>query len=184
MVLCILKSKFFHQVCRSWKWCFCFFFYEDFSQVVKFQRFRFLCRETFGTHNLGKNLKKKKKQKHHRNTWWKELYFKIHKTLETDIWRPVEERTSWIQADKVQPVRHSPPTAGVQSSRLGPSMWVLWWTKWGLGGFFSGFLPFSPTTNFIPPFLHTHLIHFISFHQPLWWCIRRGRPVPLLLTDL
>ena len=34
-------------------------------------------------------------------------------------------------------------------------------------GFFAGFLPFPPTTNFIPPFLHTHLIHFVSFHQPL-----------------
>ena len=57
----------------------------------------------------------------------------------------------------------APPTAGVPSSSLGHSMWVSWWTKRGLGRFFSGFLPFSPTTNFIPPFLHTHLIHF-SFH--------------------
>ena len=62
----------------------------------------------------------------------------------------------------MQAVRHSPPTAGVPSSRLGPSMWVSWWTKRGLGRFFTGFLPFSSTTNFIPPFLHTHLIHFIS----------------------
>ena len=68
--------------------------------------------------------------------------------------------------------------------RLGHSMWVSWWTKRGLGRFFSGFLPFSPTTNFIPPFLHTHLIHFVSFHPPLWRCVRRGRPAPLLLTDL
>ena len=83
-----------------------------------------------------------------------------------------------------QAVRRSPPTAGVPSSRLGHSMWVSWWTKRGLGGFFTGFLPFSPTTNFIPPFLHTHLIHFVSFHPPLWWCVRRGRPAPLLLTDL
>ena len=52
-----------------------------------------------------------------------------------------------------QAVRHSPPTAEVPSSRLGHSMWVLWWTKRGLGRFFMGFLPFSPTTNFIPPFL-------------------------------
>ena len=70
------------------------------------------------------------------------------------------------------------------SSRLGPSMWVSWWTKRGQGRFFSGFLPFSPTTNFIPPFLHTHLIHFVSFHQPLWWCFRRGQPAPLLFIDL
>ena len=83
-----------------------------------------------------------------------------------------------------QAVRRSPPTAGVPSSRLGPSMWVSWWTKRGLGRFFMGFLPFSPTTNFIPPFLHAHLIHFVSFHQPLKWCVRRGRPAPLLFTDL
>ena len=83
-----------------------------------------------------------------------------------------------------QVVRSSPPTAGVPSSRLGSSIWVSWWTKRGLGRFLSGFLPFSPTTNFIPPFLHTDLIHFVSFHQPLWWCVRRGRPAPLLFTDL
>ena len=69
----------------------------------------------------------------------------------------------WRQGGLVaQAVRRSPPTAGVPSSRLGHSMWVSCWTKRGLGRFFSGFLPFSPTTNFIPPFLHTHLIHFIS----------------------
>ena len=39
---------------------------------------------------------------------------------------------------------------------------VSWWTKQRLGRFFSGFLPFSSATNFIPPFVHTHLIHFIS----------------------
>ena len=61
-----------------------------------------------------------------------------------------------------QAVSRSPPTAGVPSSRLSPSMWVSWWTKRGLGRLFSGFLPFSPTTNFIPPFLRTHLIRFIS----------------------
>ena len=65
-----------------------------------------------------------------------------------------------------QAVRRSPPTAGVPGSRLGHSMWVSWWTKRGLGRFFTGFLPFSPTTNFIPPFLHTHLIHFVPFHLP------------------
>ena len=66
-----------------------------------------------------------------------------------------------------QAVRRSPPTAGVPSLRLGHSMWVSWWTKRGLGRFFTEFLPFSLTTNFIPPFLHTHLIHFVSFHQPI-----------------
>ena len=64
-----------------------------------------------------------------------------------------------------QAVRRSPPTVGVPSSRLGHSMWVSRWTKRGLGRFFAGFLPFSLTTNFIPPFLHTHLINFVSFHQ-------------------
>ena len=83
-----------------------------------------------------------------------------------------------------QAVRCSPPTSGVPTLRLFHSMWVSWWTKWGLVRFFAGFLPFSPTTNFIPPFLHTHLIHFVSFHQPLWWCVRRGRPAPLPFTDL
>ena len=83
-----------------------------------------------------------------------------------------------------QAVRRSRPTAGVPSSRLGPSMWVSWWRKRGLGRFFAGFLPFSPTANFIPLFLHTHLIHFVPFHQPLWWCVRHGRPAPLPFTDL
>ena len=58
----------------------------------------------------------------------------------------------------MQEVRCSPPTAGVPSSRFGPSMWVSWWTKRGLGRFFSGFLPFSPPSNF------STLISSISFH--------------------
>ena len=41
---------------------------------------------------------------------------------------------------------------------------TLWWMKLRLGRFVSGFLLFSPAMNFIPPFLHTHLIHFVSFH--------------------
>ena len=63
-----------------------------------------------------------------------------------------------------QAVRRSPPTAGVPSSRLVPSMWVSWWTKRGLGRVFTGFLPFSPTTNFIPPFSphSSHPFRFIS----------------------
>ena len=56
-------------------------------------------------------------------------------------------------------VRRSPPTAGIPSSRLGRSMWVSWWKNRRLGRF----LPFSSATNFIPPFLHTHLIRFVSF---------------------
>ena len=34
---------------------------------------------------------------------------------------------------------------------------------------FLGVSPFSTATNLIPPFLHTYLIHFVSFHLPLWW---------------
>ena len=36
--------------------------------------------------------------------------------------------------------------------------------KRGLGRFFPGFLSVSPTKNFISPFLHTHLIHFLTFN--------------------
>ena len=69
-----------------------------------------------------------------------------------------------------QAVRRSPPTAGVPSSRLGRSMWFSWWTKRSLGRFFSWFLLISTTTNFIPSFLHTHLIQFVSFLSPCVWC--------------
>ena len=38
-----------------------------------------------------------------------------------------------------------------------------WWTKRGLGRFFTGFRPCSRTTNFIPPFTESsHSFHFIS----------------------
>ena len=63
-----------------------------------------------------------------------------------------------------QAIRRSPPIAGVPISRLGHSMWVSWWTKRSLGRLFSRFLSFSPATNFIPLFLHTHLIRLVSFH--------------------
>ena len=56
------------------------------------------------------------------------------------------------------------PLTAALVSRLGHSMWVSWCTKRGLCRFFSGFLRVSPRTNSIPPFLHTHLIHFVSFH--------------------
>ena len=49
---------------------------------------------------------------------------------------------------------------GIPRSRLVHSMWDSWWTKWALGRFFSGFLQFFPTTDFIPTFLHTHSFHF------------------------
>ena len=60
-------------------------------------------------------------------------------------------------------VSGSPLTARVPSSRLCYSKWVSWWKERSLGTMFSGFLPFYPATNFIPPFLHTQ-ISFISFH--------------------
>ena len=63
-----------------------------------------------------------------------------------------------------QAVRRSPPTAGVPSLRPGHSMWVSCWTKRNLGIFFSEFHQFSVAINFIPPFLHTRLIHFVSLH--------------------
>ena len=62
-----------------------------------------------------------------------------------------------------QAVNRSPPTAGVTGSRVGRSMWISWGTNQNLGRFFSGFLPFFLVTNFIPPFLRAHLIHFVSF---------------------
>ena len=66
-----------------------------------------------------------------------------------------------------QAVRRSLPTAGVPCSRLGHSMWVSWWTKRGQGRFLSGFSPVFPYHKFhstISPL--SHLIHFVSFHQP------------------
>ena len=85
-----------------------------------------------------------------------------------------------ISGSVAQEIRSSPSTAGVPSSRLGHSMWVLWWTRLSLGTFFSAFLPVSIATNLIPPFTHTHLIHFIS----VWWCVRVGLKASLLFTDL
>ena len=59
-------------------------------------------------------------------------------------------------------VRCSPAIAGVLSSHLGYSMRVSWWTKMSPRRFLSGFLRFSPATNFIPRFPHANLIHFVS----------------------
>ena len=61
-----------------------------------------------------------------------------------------------------QAVRRLPPTAGVPSLRLGPSMWVLWWTKRGLGSFSQGFSRFPlPQVSFHH---FSTLISPISFH--------------------
>ena len=57
----------------------------------------------------------------------------------------------------------------------------------GRNGMLVGFLqvsPILPVTIFIPPFLYTHLIHFVSFHQPLWCCDRHSRPASFLFIDL
>ena len=73
---------------------------------------------------------------------------------------PINSKASWRKrlGARLPPlgsrVRWGP--CGFRGGRNG--VWV---------GFFAGFIPFSPTTNFIPPFLHTHLIHFVPFHQPL-----------------
>ena len=55
-------------------------------------------------------------------------------------------------------------------SRLCYSIFFSWWMKRGLCRFCSEFLPVSLATNFIPQFLQTHLIHFVSFHfiNPCW----------------
>ena len=61
-----------------------------------------------------------------------------------------------------QAVRRSPLTAGVPSSRLVHSMWASWWTKRGLGRFFSGLSRFP-----LPQISFHHfsiLISYISFH--------------------
>ena len=51
----------------------------------------------------------------------------------------------------------------IPNSCLDRSVSVSWWTKRNLSKLFLGWvLPFCPATNFIPPFLHTHLIHLIS----------------------
>ena len=63
-----------------------------------------------------------------------------------------------------QAVRRTPPIVGISSSRLDHSMWVSWWTKCSLGRFFLGFLQFSPIKHFIPPFLHFHVIHLVSYN--------------------
>ena len=59
-------------------------------------------------------------------------------------------------------VRRSPPTAGVLSSRLGPSMWVSWWTKRDLGSFSRGFSRFPLPQSSFHHF--STLISSISFH--------------------
>ena len=58
---------------------------------------------------------------------------------------------------------------GFRCGRIG--VWV---------GFLKGFLPSFPTTNFIPSFLHIHLIHVVLFHPILRWCDRRGWQASLL----
>ena len=63
-------------------------------------------------------------------------------------------------------IRHCDGASGMVSRHPCYSQW----TKWSLGTFFLEFLPFSPATLSIAPFLHLNLIHFIS--SPLCWCGR------------
>ena len=98
---------------------------------------------------------------------YKATMVSLIRALSSSRLKQIYNRITIIGGLVTQAVRRSPPTAEVPSSRLGHSMWVSWWTKRGLGRFFAGFLPFSPTKNFISPFIHTHLIHFVSFYQPL-----------------
>ena len=79
-------------------------------------------------------------------------------------------------------VRSSFPTAGVPSSLLDHSMWVSWKSKLRLDRFFSGVSPVFPTTNFIPPFLHTHLIHFVDFVSSVPVLVRQAWSVGRLTT--
>ena len=68
-------------------------------------------------------------------------------------------------------VRVSVPPCGFRGGRNG--VWV---------GFSRGFSRFPlPQISF--HHFSTH-ISSVSFHPPLWWCVRCGRPAPLLLTDL
>ena len=85
-----------------------------------------------------------------------------------------------------QAVRLSPAIAGIPSSLLGQSMWTSWLTKRNLLRFFLGFLLFTPAINFIPPFLHTDFIHFVSFHQPYDGEseVLHSWPASMLFTDL
>ena len=111
--------------------------------------------------------------------------FKCWLLVESVIWQP------WNRGGFVaQAVRRSPPTAAVPNSRLGlsDSMWVSWWTKRELGRFFTGFLPFSPTTNSISPH-SSHPFRFIpsalvmvrqpwsagtlAIHGPIIWVLHR-----------
>ena len=55
-------------------------------------------------------------------------------------------------------ISRSPPIAVVPSSRLGHYVGFVV-DETGSGFVLLGFLPFSTTTNLIPPFLHTHLIN-------------------------
>ena len=72
------------------------------------------------------------------------------------------KRFPWVEWFAHPWVRRSSPTAGVSSSLLSHSIWVSWWTEPGLDRFFLGFSRFPLTIRFIPQFLHTHLIHFIT----------------------
>ena len=60
-----------------------------------------------------------------------------------------------------QVVSSSPPTAGVPSSRLGPSMWVSWWTKREVFHWVSPVFPCHKFHSTISPH-SSHPFRFIS----------------------
>ena len=106
-------------------------------------------------------------------------YYKLKflKTWETH-YKNIVLRLGMCRFSVVQAIRCLPPTAGVPSLHLGHSMCALS-MKSSLCRFFSGFLTFSPTTNFIPPLFHTHLIPLVSFVP-----VMVHQATSLLFTDL
>ena len=81
-----------------------------------------------------------------------------------------------------QAIRGSPPTTGVTNSDHGHTMWVSWWVWIGFSRGSSVFPNYKFHSTISPNSYHPY--RFISFHQSLWLCDRRGRPPPLLCTDI
>ena len=84
-----------------------------------------------------------------------------------------------------QAVRRSPPDFEVHTHIASRSLYVGFVVdETESGRVFSGFLPFSSATNFIPPFLPTPFINFISFHfiSPIPVIMRQAWPAGILVT--
>ena len=79
-----------------------------------------------------------------------------------------------------------PPLRSRIRVSVSPSgIWVSWWTKQSWVGFPRGSHVFPCHTfhSTISPH-SSNSFRSISFHQPLWFCVRSGRPASLLFTDL